>query len=62
MTSPITILSNKVDVLFDALSTEVVVRKDAITYLIGKLETMEKQIAYLSLPWYKKLYLKFKRK
>jgi hypothetical protein len=61
-TSPFTILNNKVEVLFDALSTEVVVRKDAISYLENKIRILDDKINYLSLPWYKKLYLYFKKK
>lgn len=61
-TTPFTILNNKVEVLFDALSTEVVVRKDAISYLENKIRILDDKINYLSLPWYKKLYLYFKKK
>jgi hypothetical protein len=61
-TTPFTILNNKVEVLFDALSTEVVVRKDAISYLENKIRILDEKINYLSLPWYKKLYLYFKKK
>lgn len=61
-TPPFNILSNKVEVLFDALSTEVVVRNNAITYLENKIQELEKKVWYLSLPWYQKLYLHFKKK
>jgi hypothetical protein len=61
-TTPFTILNNKVEVLFDELSTEVVVRKDAISYLENKIRILDEKINYLSLPWYKKLYLYFKKK